>query len=61
MTTVRVKPLCLPITTATAWPPKELLLLNVCTSMPLQLPTEFQARQALNVFEQLREHVFASF
>ena len=34
--------------------PKELLLLNVCASMPRQLPTEFQAKQALSVIERLR-------
>ena len=34
--------------------PKELLLLNVCASMPRQLPTEFQAKQALSVVERLR-------
>jgi hypothetical protein len=34
--------------------PKELLLLNVCASMPRQLPTEFQAKQALGVIERLR-------
>ncbi len=38
--------------------PKELLLLNVCASMPRQLPTEFQARQALIVFERLKGQGF---
>jgi hypothetical protein len=33
---------------------KELLLLNVCASMPRQLPTEFQAKQALSVVERLK-------
>lgn len=35
--------------------PKELLLLNVCASMPRQLPTEFQAKQVISVLARMKD------